>query len=110
MPDKKPIDSEIVKALECCIDGLCDDCPFYDKCYKNENICEYALDLINRQKAENKSQSIMIKMLKGSIEDYKNGLDRAIKFLMGQVMKETKGKANPKLANDLLVRELENRN
>jgi chromosome segregation ATPase len=31
-----------------------------------------ALDLINRQKAENKSQSIMIKMLKGSIEDYKN--------------------------------------
>ena len=44
-----------------------------------------------------------------SIEDYKNGLDRAVKFLMGQVMKETKGKANPKLANDLLVRELENR-
>ena len=44
-----------------------------------------------------------------SVEDYKNGLDRAIKFLMGQVMKETKGKANPKLANDLLVRELENR-
>ena len=44
-----------------------------------------------------------------SIEDYKNGLDRAIKFLMGQVMKETKGKANPKMANDLLVRELENR-
>ena len=44
-----------------------------------------------------------------SIEDYKNGLDRAIKFLMGQVMKETKGKANPKMANDLLVQELENR-
>ena len=44
-----------------------------------------------------------------SIEDYNNGLDRAIKFLMGQIMKETKGQANPKLANDLLVRELENR-
>lgn len=44
-----------------------------------------------------------------SVEDYKNGLDRAIKFLMGQVMKETKGKANPKLANDLLVQELKNR-
>ena len=44
-----------------------------------------------------------------SIEDYNNGLDRAVKFLMGQVMKETKGKANPKMANDLLVRELENR-
>lgn len=44
-----------------------------------------------------------------SIEDYKNGLDRSIKFLMGQIMKETKGQANPKLANELLVQELENR-
>ena len=41
-------------------------------------------------------------------EDYKNGLDRSIKFLMGQIMKETKGKANPKLANDMLIEELNN--
>ena len=41
-----------------------------------------------------------------SVEDYKNGHDRAIKFLMGQVMKETKGKANPKLAMDILKEEL----
>ena len=30
-----------------------------------------------------------------SVQDYKNGHDRAIKYLMGQIMKETKGKANP---------------
>ena len=42
-----------------------------------------------------------------SVEDYKNGHDRAIKYLMGQVMKETKGKANPKMANDILVEELQ---
>lgn len=41
-----------------------------------------------------------------SVNDYKNGHDRALKFLMGQVMKETKGKANPKIANDILVEEL----
>ena len=41
-----------------------------------------------------------------SVEDYKNGHDRAIKFLMGQVMKETKGKANPRLANEILLEEL----
>ena len=41
-----------------------------------------------------------------SVNDYKNGHDRAIKFLMGQVMKETKGKANPKLAMDILQEEL----
>ncbi|MDD3392560.1 MAG: Asp-tRNA(Asn)/Glu-tRNA(Gln) amidotransferase subunit GatB [Bacilli bacterium] len=38
-----------------------------------------------------------------SIKDYKEGKDRAIKYLMGQIMKETKGQANPKLANDILV-------
>ncbi len=42
-----------------------------------------------------------------SVEDYKNGHDRAIKYLMGQVMKETKGKANPKMANDILKEELQ---
>ena len=42
-----------------------------------------------------------------SVNDYKNGHDRAIKFLMGQVMKETKGKANPKMAMDILTEELQ---
>ena len=41
-----------------------------------------------------------------AVNDYKNGLDRSIKFLMGQIMKETKGQANPKLANELLLEEL----
>lgn len=44
-----------------------------------------------------------------AVTDYKNGLDRSIKFLMGQIMKETKGQANPKLANDLLISELNKR-
>ena len=42
-----------------------------------------------------------------SVADYKNGHDRAIKYLMGQVMKETKGKANPKIAMDILTEELQ---
>ena len=41
-----------------------------------------------------------------SVNDYKSGHDRALKYLMGQVMKETKGSVNPKKANDLLVLEL----
>ena len=41
-----------------------------------------------------------------SVNDYKNGHDRAIKYLMGQVMKETKGKANPRIANEILLSEL----
>lgn len=42
-----------------------------------------------------------------SVTDYKNGHDRAIKFLMGQVMKETKGSANPKLAMNILIEKLQ---
>lgn len=38
-----------------------------------------------------------------SVKDFKEGKDRAVKFLMGQVMKETKGSCNPGLANKLLV-------
>ncbi|UZJ78670.1 Asp-tRNA(Asn)/Glu-tRNA(Gln) amidotransferase subunit GatB [Fictibacillus sp. KU28468] len=44
-----------------------------------------------------------------SIEDFKNGKDKAIGFLVGQVMKETKGKANPPLVNKLIAEELKNR-
>ncbi len=42
-----------------------------------------------------------------SVNDYKNGHDRAIKFLMGQVMKETRGKANPRIAMEILTEELQ---
>jgi aspartyl-tRNA(Asn)/glutamyl-tRNA(Gln) amidotransferase subunit B len=38
-----------------------------------------------------------------SVNDYRNGKERALGFLVGQVMKETKGKANPQLVNKLLV-------
>ncbi|AIQ14467.1 Asp-tRNA(Asn)/Glu-tRNA(Gln) amidotransferase subunit GatB [Paenibacillus durus] len=38
-----------------------------------------------------------------SVEDYKAGKQKAIGFLVGQVMKESKGKANPGLVNKLLT-------
>jgi aspartyl-tRNA(Asn)/glutamyl-tRNA(Gln) amidotransferase subunit B len=41
-----------------------------------------------------------------SIVDYKAGKDRALGFLVGQAMKETKGKANPQLLNKLFLDEL----
>src|SRR5699024_7829639 len=44
-----------------------------------------------------------------SIEDYKNGKDKAIGFLVGQVMKETKGQANPQKVNQILKEEIEKR-
>ncbi|MFO7152163.1 MAG: Asp-tRNA(Asn)/Glu-tRNA(Gln) amidotransferase subunit GatB [Bacillota bacterium] len=37
-----------------------------------------------------------------SVEDYKKGKEKALGFLVGQVMKETRGKANPQLVNKIL--------
>lgn len=42
-----------------------------------------------------------------SVEDYKNGKKKAFGFLVGQVMKETGGKADPKIVNEILKEELE---
>ena len=39
-------------------------------------------------------------------EDMRQGKEAALKFLMGQVMKKTRGKANPSMASDLLRKKL----
>lgn len=44
-----------------------------------------------------------------SVEDFKNGKKKAIGFLVGQVMKETKGQANPQLVNKLIQEEIAKR-
>lgn len=41
-----------------------------------------------------------------SVTDYKLGKDRATKFLMGQIMKATKGSASPSQANEILLKKL----
>ncbi|WP_166245146.1 Asp-tRNA(Asn)/Glu-tRNA(Gln) amidotransferase subunit GatB [Paenibacillus turpanensis] len=42
-----------------------------------------------------------------SVADFKAGKEKAVGFLVGQVMKETKGKANPGLVNKLIIEELQ---
>ncbi|MGE5582690.1 MAG: Asp-tRNA(Asn)/Glu-tRNA(Gln) amidotransferase subunit GatB [Bacillota bacterium] len=49
----------------------------------------------------------VIKSNPQSVQDYLAGREQALKFLIGQMMKESRGKANPGLVNDLLKRELE---
>ena len=44
-----------------------------------------------------------------AVEEYKKGRDRAVGFLVGQIMKKTKGTANPMLTNKLIVEELKRR-
>src|SRR5690554_5341919 len=51
--------------------------------------------------------SRVIKENPDPVEDYKSGKKKAIGFLVGQVMKETRGKANPQLVNKLLRENLD---
>jgi aspartyl-tRNA(Asn)/glutamyl-tRNA(Gln) amidotransferase subunit B len=41
-----------------------------------------------------------------AVDDYHEGKEQALKFLMGQVMRATKGQANPKMVGELLQKKL----
>jgi aspartyl-tRNA(Asn)/glutamyl-tRNA(Gln) amidotransferase subunit B len=54
-------------------------------------------------------EKIVEKIIKNNpqpVKDYKKGKETALQFLVGQVMKESKGKANPKIASKLLKKKL----
>ncbi|MDD6301904.1 MAG: Asp-tRNA(Asn)/Glu-tRNA(Gln) amidotransferase subunit GatB [Bacillales bacterium] len=44
-----------------------------------------------------------------SVIDYKNGKDRAVGFLVGQIMKKTKGKVNPQITSKLVLEVLKSK-
>lgn len=44
-----------------------------------------------------------------SVQDFLNGKDKAVGFIVGQVMKASKGKANPGVVNKLIMEELNRR-
>ncbi len=46
---------------------------------------------------------------KNLIEEYKNGKNNVFDYFVGQIMKETKGKANPVLTKDLLMKKIKER-
>jgi aspartyl-tRNA(Asn)/glutamyl-tRNA(Gln) amidotransferase subunit B len=54
-------------------------------------------------------EEIVLKVLTDNpveVEEYKKGKTRLLGFFVGQIMKETKGKANPKLVNEILINQL----
>lgn len=61
---------------------------------------------------EGEIQKMIIGILdqnQASVDDYKEGKDKAIGFLVGQVMKASRGKANPQLVNKILLEEIKTR-
>ena len=58
---------------------------------------------------EGEIEKVIEKAMEGNpkqVEDYRKGKEKLFGFFVGEVMKQTKGKANPKLVNELLRKKL----
>ena len=67
-----------------------------------EYVEEKGLKTVNDEGALKKTIEEVIAVNPQSVEDYKNGKEKAIGFLVGQTMKAMKGKADPASVNKLL--------
>ena len=63
---------------------------------------EHGLKTVNDEGALRSTIEQVIKDNPQSVEDYHNGKEKAIGFLVGQTMKAMKGKANPGMVNQIL--------
>jgi aspartyl-tRNA(Asn)/glutamyl-tRNA(Gln) amidotransferase subunit B len=72
----------------------------------NEIIKERGLSQISDTGELEKIVAEVINSNEQPVADYRAGKETALKFLVGQVMKATRGRANPQLANDMLKRKL----
>ena len=98
--DKNIISSSSSKKI---IDIILEDDKDVDLIIKENNMEQISDDSFIKE--------IIIKVISenpDSVKDYKEGKDRAIKYLMGQVMKEAHGKVNPSVSMQLLIKELSN--
>lgn len=68
---------------------------------------EQGLEVLNDESILLQVVEKVIQENPNSVADYKKGKKKAIGFLVGQAMKATKGKANPQLINELLIKKLE---
>lgn len=63
---------------------------------------EHGLKTVNDEGALRSTIEKIIAENPQSVEDYHNGKEKAIGFLVGQTMKAMKGKANPGMVNQIL--------
>lgn len=81
---------------------------FFDGLDVDRAIQEGGLERIDDTKEINKIIDKVIKNNPAALADYKKGKTNAIVYLIGQIMKETKGKANPDLVKKNLEEKLTN--
>lgn len=73
-----------------------------------ELVAKLGIEQITDQKIIDSMVDKVLEANEQSIIDYKNGKDRAFGFLIGQIIKESKGQANPSMVNATLMDRLNN--
>ncbi|MBP9697693.1 MAG: Asp-tRNA(Asn)/Glu-tRNA(Gln) amidotransferase subunit GatB [Candidatus Moranbacteria bacterium] len=64
------------------------------------------LGQVNDTEALEKAVDLVLERNEQSVADYKAGKQNAFQYLIGQVMKESKGKANPQMVSEILRQKL----
>ena len=72
----------------------------------DEIVKEKGLGQISDSAAIEEQVEAIIKANPQAVADFRAGKETATKFLVGQVMKATRGRANPQLVNDLVKKKL----
>lgn len=67
---------------------------------------EESLEQISDDSGIKKIAEKVIKENQGAVQDYRSGKEKAFAFLMGQIMKETRGRASPAVVKEILENEL----
>lgn len=94
MTDAKEINSSVAKEVF--------EAMFKENVDPEAYVEEKGLKTVNDEGALRKTVEQVIAENPQSVEDYRNGKEKAIGFLVGQTMKAMKGKANPGMVNKLL--------
>lgn len=94
LTDSKAINSSVAKEV-------------FEEMFQNDTdpeqyVEEKGLKTVNDEGALRKTVEEVIANNPQSVEDYRNGKEKAIGFLVGQTMKAMKGKADPGMVNSLL--------
>ena len=94
LTDSKAINSSVAKEV-------------FEEIFKNDvdpeaYVEEKGLKTVNDEGALRKTVEEVIANNPQSVEDYRNGKEKTIGFLVGQTMKAMKGKADPAMVNQLL--------
>lgn len=92
--DSKAINSSVAKEVF--------EVMFEENVNPEQYVEEKGLKTVNDEGALRKTIEAIVAANPQSVEDYHNGKDRAIGFLVGQTMKAMKGKADPALVNQIL--------